>query len=150
MATSRGTSVSATSVQRRSATNRMSAIDATDQTPASRNALTMVAAASMTKTGVPAACGATPRTALTKRRKVGLSLPSPFGATSILALPSGVTQSLLSEGGRVSTVTRSALRRSLTWRSVVLSGVTRACSAASRAACGAFANALRRPARRRA
>ena len=60
----------------------------------------------MMKTGVPAACGAIPRTALTKLRKVALSLPSPLGATSILARPSSVTQSLFSESGSVSTVTR--------------------------------------------
>ena len=84
MATSRGTSVSATSLQRRSATKRISAIDTSDQTAASRNALTMVAAASTMKTGVPVAWGATPRTASTKRRRTALSFPSPLGATSIL------------------------------------------------------------------
>ena len=55
MATMRGTSVSATSLKRRSATKRISAIDASDQTAASRNALTMVAAASTMKIGVPVA-----------------------------------------------------------------------------------------------
>ena len=39
----------------------------------------MVAAASTMKTGAPLACGATLRTASTKRRRTALSLPSPLG-----------------------------------------------------------------------
>ena len=47
MATSRGTSVNATSTQRRSATNRINAINTSDRMPAWRNALITVVAASM-------------------------------------------------------------------------------------------------------
>ena len=60
----------------------------------------MVAAASTMKIGVPLACGATLRTASTKRRRTALSLASPFGATSILISPSGATQALLRSGGQ--------------------------------------------------
>src|SRR5277367_1434555 len=109
MATSKGTSVSATSLQRLSATNRISAIDESDQTAASRNALTMVAAASTMKTGPPLASGATLRTASTNRLRTALSLPSPLGATSILTSPSAATHALLSDGGSVSSVTCSAV-----------------------------------------
>ena len=51
---------------------------------------------------------------------------------------------LLSEGGIVSIVTGSAVRRSLIWRSVVISGATRTRSASSLSAGGAFAKAVSR------
>ena len=57
------------------------------------------AAASMTKTGLPAAPGATPRTAATKRSRVVLSLPSPLGATSTRFSPSAETQRCVNDWG---------------------------------------------------
>ena len=67
--------------------------------------------------------GATVRTASTKRLSTALSFASPLGATSIRASPSAATQALQA-GGSVSSVTGSAASRSLTWRSVVISGAT--------------------------
>ena len=103
-----------------------------------------MAAASTMKIGAPLASGATLRTASTNRCRTALSFPSPLGLASILTSPSGATQSLLSAGGSVSMVTCSAERRSRTWRSVVMSGVTSTLSASSRVAGGAFAKAIER------
>src|SRR5262249_44759344 len=116
--------------------NRISAIATNDKMPAWMNALTIVLAASIMKMGVPAASGSTVRTAVTKRLKVALSLASPFGDTSIRARPSADTQSCFSSGGSVSMLTRSAVKRRLTWRSVVCNGAIRTRSASSRAAGG--------------
>src|SRR5262249_867569 len=102
------------------------------------------------KTGAPAASGATPRTAVTKRRKTALSLPSPFGTTSSRTRPSADIQVFFSSGGSVSMLIRSASRRRLAWRSVVLNGAIRACWASSRAAGGAFTSGASTLARRRA
>src|SRR5258708_119010 len=74
------------------------------------------------KTGVPAASGATLPTAVTKRRKTALSLPSPFGTTSTRNRPSVDIQVFFSSVGRGSMLTRSAPRRCLAWRSVDLVG----------------------------
>src|SRR5262249_55484920 len=102
------------------------------------------------KRGPRGACGATPRTAVTKRRKSALSLPSPFGTTSTRTRPSADIQVFFSSGGSVSMLIRSASRRRLAWRSVVLNGAIRACWASSRAAAGACTSGASTLARRRA
>ncbi len=61
-------------------------------------------------TASPVAVGATFSTASTKRRKTSLLLASPLGATETRASPFGVFQSETTEGGIVSSVTRSASR----------------------------------------
>jgi hypothetical protein len=150
MAMSRGTRVNATSIQRRSATNRISAMATIDRMPAWENAVTTLEAASMTKTGLPAASGVTARTAVTKRCRKPLSLAAAFGATSILVRPSVDSQACFRAGGSVSMLTGSAESRRLAWRSVVCSGATRACRSSSIVASGAVASGASTVARRRA
>ena len=67
----------------------------------------------MTKTGLPAASGAIPRTVATKCSSVALSLPSPFGATSSRFSPSAETQRWVDDWGNISIVTCSAMSRLL-------------------------------------
>ena len=86
-ARSNGMSVSSTSPNRRSTIQSRIVIEASAQKPASKNARTTVRPDSRIEIGPPIALGSTSSTARANRRKVSLSLGSPFGRMSTFGAP---------------------------------------------------------------
>ena len=108
-----GAKTRATSPGRRSNTASSSAMATKASTAASRKAPTTVLPASRMTTGDPVACGATARTAPTKRRNAWRWRRFSLGYTSTLARPSAVIWRRRKLSGRSSSVTGPALRESL-------------------------------------
>ena len=107
-ATSSGTIVISTSVIRRSASQSNRLITSSAQMPAWMNALTMVSPDLRIDTGPPIAFGSAARTASANRRRLSLSLGSPFGNASTRINPSFDFQLFNSSGGSVFNVTGPA------------------------------------------
>ncbi len=97
----------------------------------------MLRPASWMEMGVPAASGATWRTALEKRASTALLLESPLGKTDTLASPPASTQSLTRSGGSEARVTGWACSRPRSWSNKMVSGATRVSEARARTAGGA-------------
>ena len=145
-----GASVKATSRRLRSTANSKRLTSPSAITPACTKAPAIVPAAAWVETGRPVASGATCCTARVKRSSTRLSLLSPRGKTCTRARPSGVTQSRVISGGKVSRVTSLACSAVLAWLSMTLSGSVSTCSTCVRIAWGAEASRSKAAASRRA